>query len=83
MVTSGRQTSFKILVTVIPQLLDDTRRIMEGWGPSGKFDPFDNVYEVSKNSLIGTDFLINSNSLLSPPACLPVDHPQSVSDRDF
>ncbi|KJA23068.1 hypothetical protein HYPSUDRAFT_138141 [Hypholoma sublateritium FD-334 SS-4] len=34
------------LSALIPQLLDDTRRIMEGWGPSGKFDPFDNVYEL-------------------------------------
>ena len=34
-------------VLVIPLLLDDTRRVMESWGASGKFDPFDNVYEVS------------------------------------
>ena len=34
-------------VLVIPLLLDDTRRVMESWGPSGKFDPFDNVYEVN------------------------------------
>jgi hypothetical protein len=33
--------------TVIPLLLEDTRKMMEGWGTSGKFDPFDNVYEVS------------------------------------
>ena len=36
-----------ILELVIPLLLDDTRRVMESWGASGKFDPFDNVYEVS------------------------------------
>jgi hypothetical protein len=35
------------LVSVIPLLLDDTCRIMESWGASGIFDPFDNVYEVS------------------------------------
>ena len=34
-------------VLVIPLLLDDTRRVMESWGTSGKFDPFDNVYEAS------------------------------------
>jgi len=34
-------------ISVIPYLLDDTRRVMENWGTSGKFDPFDNVYEVS------------------------------------
>lgn len=35
---------------VIPLLLDDTRRVMETWGASGKFDPFVNVYEVSNAS---------------------------------
>ena len=35
-----------ILELVIPLLLDDTRRVMESWGASGKFDPFVNVYEV-------------------------------------
>ena len=34
-------------VSVIPLLLDDTRRVMESWGTSGNFDPFVNIYEVS------------------------------------
>ncbi|KAF8814788.1 cytochrome P450 [Phlegmacium glaucopus] len=34
------------LSSLIPYLLDDTRRVMETWGTSGKFDPFDNVYEL-------------------------------------
>ncbi|KAF8183163.1 cytochrome P450 [Pholiota molesta] len=34
------------LSSLIPLLLEDTRRMMEGWGTSGKFDPFDNVYEL-------------------------------------
>ena len=33
-------------IPVIPYLLDDTRRLMESWGASGNFDPFDNIYEV-------------------------------------
>ena len=37
----------KNFISVIPLLLDDTRRIMESWGTSGIFDPFDNVYEAS------------------------------------
>ena len=32
---------------VLPYLLDDTRRVMSSWGDSGKFDPFEKVYEVS------------------------------------
>ena len=32
---------------VLPYLLDDTRRVMGSWGDSGKFDPFEKVYEVS------------------------------------
>ncbi|KAJ3508053.1 hypothetical protein NLJ89_g5964 [Agrocybe chaxingu] len=34
------------LSSLIPHLLEDTRNAMEGWGSSGKFDPFDNVYEL-------------------------------------
>ncbi|PPQ80554.1 hypothetical protein CVT25_001588 [Psilocybe cyanescens] len=34
------------LSSLIPCLLEDTRKIMEGWGTSGKFDPFENVYEL-------------------------------------
>jgi sterol 14-demethylase len=31
---------------VLPNLLDDTRATLEKWGSSGKFDPFENVYQV-------------------------------------
>ncbi|KAF8960328.1 cytochrome P450 [Flammula alnicola] len=34
------------LSSLIPYLLEDTRKMMEGWGSSGKFDPFDKVYEL-------------------------------------
>lgn len=37
----------KFPVAVIPHLLEDSRRMMENWGLSGQFDPFENVYEVS------------------------------------
>ncbi|KAH9478669.1 Cytochrome P450 monooxygenase claM [Psilocybe cubensis] len=39
------------LSSLIPYLLEDTRKIMEGWGTSGKFDPFENVYELTIRSL--------------------------------
>lgn len=48
----------KLSISVIPLLLDDTRRVMESWGVSGNFDPFDNVYEVS--------VLVTSHRLLLP-----------------
>lgn len=31
---------------LIPLILDDSRRIMETWGTSGKFDPFDSIYTL-------------------------------------
>ncbi|KAL0959941.1 hypothetical protein HGRIS_011605 [Hohenbuehelia grisea] len=34
------------LSDLIPAILEDSRRIMEGWGSFGSFDPFDRVYEV-------------------------------------
>ncbi|KAF9010183.1 cytochrome P450 [Cyathus striatus] len=34
------------LSELIPQILEDSRRVMEGWGDSGIFDPFDNIYEL-------------------------------------
>ncbi|KAF8884914.1 cytochrome P450 [Gymnopilus junonius] len=34
------------LSSLIPYLLNDIQKMMEGWGQSGKFDPFDKVYEV-------------------------------------
>ncbi|KAF9051577.1 cytochrome P450 [Panaeolus papilionaceus] len=34
------------LSSLIPYLLQDAKRMMEGWGSSGKFDPFDKVYEL-------------------------------------
>ncbi|KDR80096.1 hypothetical protein GALMADRAFT_92315 [Galerina marginata CBS 339.88] len=34
------------LSSLIPYLVEDTRRVMESWGSSGKFDPFENVYEL-------------------------------------
>ncbi|KAF8155617.1 cytochrome P450 [Crassisporium funariophilum] len=34
------------LSSLIPYLLEDTRHMMESWGSSGKFDPFDKVYEL-------------------------------------
>ncbi|KAF9568692.1 cytochrome P450 [Agrocybe pediades] len=34
------------LSSLIPLLLQDARRMMEGWGSSGQLDPFENVYEL-------------------------------------
>jgi hypothetical protein len=34
------------LSMLIQPLVEDSRRVMETWGNSGSFDPFDNVYEV-------------------------------------
>ncbi|KAG2008396.1 cytochrome P450 [Coprinopsis cinerea AmutBmut pab1-1] len=34
------------LSNLIPILLEDSRRQMESWGTSGKFDPFEKVYEL-------------------------------------
>jgi hypothetical protein len=34
------------LCPVMPHLLEDSRKIMERWGASGKFDPFEKIYEV-------------------------------------
>lgn len=31
---------------VIPAILGDCRHIMDSWGKSGSFDPFDTIYEV-------------------------------------
>ncbi len=33
-------------MTVIPLLLEDSRRMLEGWGDSGVLDPFKKIYEV-------------------------------------
>ncbi|KAK0434277.1 cytochrome P450 [Desarmillaria tabescens] len=35
------------LSQLIPLLLEDSRRIMEGWGDSGVFDPFKQIYELT------------------------------------
>ncbi|KAK0203550.1 cytochrome P450 [Desarmillaria ectypa] len=35
------------LSQLIPLLLEDSRRIMEGWGDSGVFDPFKKIYELT------------------------------------
>ncbi|KIK68607.1 hypothetical protein GYMLUDRAFT_153403 [Collybiopsis luxurians FD-317 M1] len=34
------------LKTLIQPILEDSRRVMESWGNSGTFDPFDNIYEL-------------------------------------
>ncbi|KAG6854089.1 hypothetical protein C0991_010502 [Blastosporella zonata] len=31
---------------LIPLILDDSRRIMETWGTSGRFDPFESIYSL-------------------------------------
>ncbi|KAG5351373.1 hypothetical protein C0989_006807 [Termitomyces sp. Mn162] len=31
---------------LIPLILDDSRRIMESWGTSGRFDPFESIYSL-------------------------------------
>lgn len=41
--TVQRNTS---LSDLIPAILEDSRRIMEGWGSGGSFDPFEKVYEL-------------------------------------
>ncbi|KAF5369081.1 hypothetical protein D9758_002903 [Tetrapyrgos nigripes] len=34
------------LNSLIPIIVEDSRRCMESWGPSGSFDPFEKVYEL-------------------------------------
>ncbi|KIM46876.1 hypothetical protein M413DRAFT_440450, partial [Hebeloma cylindrosporum] len=34
------------LSSLIPQLLEDARKMMENWGSFGQLDPFENVYEL-------------------------------------
>ncbi|KAJ4000129.1 cytochrome P450 [Lentinula boryana] len=34
------------LSMLIPPMLEDSRRLMETWGNSGSFDPFDEIYEL-------------------------------------
>ncbi|ETW77953.1 cytochrome P450 monooxygenase 90 [Heterobasidion irregulare TC 32-1] len=34
------------LTELIPEILEDSRRIMGSWGKSGTFDPFDRIYEL-------------------------------------
>ncbi|RDB29921.1 Lanosterol 14-alpha demethylase [Hypsizygus marmoreus] len=34
------------LSDLIPLILEDSRKVMETWGASGTFDPFENVYEL-------------------------------------
>ena len=69
-----------ILCTVIPYLLDDTHRVMEGWGASGKFDPFDNVYEVSVTI---HHLLLSYQRLFTFAALIPAYHTQFVVCGDF
>ncbi|KXN82198.1 Lanosterol 14-alpha demethylase [Leucoagaricus sp. SymC.cos] len=40
------------LSTLLPHLLEDSRRVMERWGTSGKFDPFENIYELTFQTTI-------------------------------
>lgn len=39
---------------VIPAILGDCRNIMDSWGKSGSFDPFNTVYEVRVLSSVPT-----------------------------
>lgn len=55
-------------VLVIPLLLDDTRKVMESWGASGKFDPFVNVYEVCIASRLLLPHILTPNHF---PALIP------------
>ena len=39
---------FKLMISypVLPHLLEDARKVMETWGTSGRFDPFEKIYDV-------------------------------------
>ncbi|KAG6820270.1 hypothetical protein H0H93_003100 [Arthromyces matolae] len=39
------------LTDMIPLILDDSRRVMDSWGSSGKFDPFESIYSTTLRSL--------------------------------
>jgi hypothetical protein len=67
-------------VLVIPLLLDDTRRVMESWGASGKFDPFVNVYEVSIASRL---FVLHILTTIHIPALIPAYYSWFVKQRNF
>ena len=67
-------------VLVIPLLLDDTRRVMETWGASGKFDPFVNVYEVNIASRF---YSLNILTAIHIPALIPAFHSWFVKQRNF
>ncbi|KAF8916504.1 cytochrome P450 [Mucidula mucida] len=41
-----------MLSQLIPILLEDSRRMMESWGDSGVFNPFDRIYEVTFQTTI-------------------------------
>ncbi|KAF9445805.1 cytochrome P450 [Macrolepiota fuliginosa MF-IS2] len=40
------------LSTLIPHLLEDSRKVMERWGTTGRFDPFENIYELTFQTTI-------------------------------
>ncbi|KAF7763505.1 hypothetical protein Agabi119p4_8042 [Agaricus bisporus var. burnettii] len=40
------------LTALMPQLLEDSRKVMERWGNSGKFDPFEKIYELTFQTTI-------------------------------
>ncbi|KAI3613103.1 cytochrome p450 [Moniliophthora roreri] len=42
------------LSTLIPIILADCRRMMDSWGPSGAFDPFESVYELVFQTTVRT-----------------------------
>lgn len=67
-------------VLVIPLLLDDTRRVMESWGASGKFDPFVNVYEASIASRL---LLPHTLTIIHIPALIPAYYSWFVKHRNI
>lgn len=67
-------------VLVIPLLLDDTRRVMETWGTSGKFDPFVNVYEVCDASHL---LLPQALTAIHIPALIPAYYSWFVEHRNI
>lgn len=40
---------------VIAPILEDCRRMMDTWGASGTFDPFEKIYEVRFVNKLGSD----------------------------
>ena len=77
---------FKLMISypVLPHLLEDSRKVMERWGTSGRFDPFEKIYDVGiqlNNSIPEAD----QNHVVALHLCLSCKRHRSSywNDGDF